>query len=135
MTAFTQFDRAVSSMMSKYGGAAILHIVEGSTYDPSTSENIETITDYNVNAMFFDYVRKTEGLGSDGNTLVKSGDKQVYIQPLQKSNPSFNPIPLPDPTKDKLTIGNVQYKIVTAKQLNPSNTDDGCVLYELYVRQ
>lgn len=129
-----QFDRVVSQMMKKYGGSATINVVTGAQYDPTTSENIVTTVDYPVRAMFFDYVRKNEGVGTENNTLIKTGDKQVFIQPTHKADPLAAPIPQIDPSKDKLTIGNTQYKIITVKQVNANMTDEGCILYELFVR-
>jgi hypothetical protein len=127
-------DRTVASMMSKFGTTAYISAAISEDYDPTTSENVVTYHDYPVNAMFFDYVRKTEGEGTEHNTLIKTGDKQVYVQPPQKNDEGL-PLPHFSPNRDYLKVGVKTYKIITLKQLNPSLTTDGCVLYELYVRE
>lgn len=129
-----QLDRTVANMMSKFGTTAYVRVSLSESYDPSTSENIVSYRDFPVKAMFFDYVRKNEGEGTENNTLIKTGDKQVYIQPPQKTQDGL-PLPHLSPNKDYLKVGGKVYKIITIKQLNPSYSDDGCVLFELYIRE
>jgi hypothetical protein len=104
------------------------------TYDPTTSENTVSYQDYAVNILVFDYVRKQEGVGEEKNTLVQTGDKQVYVQPPQKTDAGI-PLPHLSPNSDFLKVGDKTYKIVTVKQYNPSMSSDGCIVYELYVRE
>lgn len=127
-------DRTVSSMMSKFGTSAYISVAVSEEYDPATSENTVSYQDYLVNIMVFDYVRKSEGEGTEQNTLIKTGDKQVYVQPPQKTEVGLA-LPHLNANSDLLKIGNKLYKIVTVKQLNPSLSQDSCVLYELYVRE
>jgi hypothetical protein len=129
-----QLDRTVASMMSKFGTPAYISVAINEEYDPATSENTVTYQDYLVNIMVFDYVRKSEGEGTEQNTLIKSGDKQVYVQPPQKTEVGLA-LPHLNANKDLLKIGDKFYKIVTVKQLNPSLAQDSCILYELYVRE
>lgn len=129
------FDRVVASMMRQHGTLAFISVALGESYDTNTSENTVRYQDYPVNAMFFDYIRKNEGLTSENNTLIQSGDKQVYVQPPQKN--ASDPYSLPHilPNKDFLKLNGRLYKIVALKQLNPSMSNEGCVLYELYIRE
>jgi hypothetical protein len=103
-------------------------------YDPTTSENVVSYQDYAVNILVFDYVRKNEGDSTERNTLVQTGDKQVYVQPPQKTDIGI-PLPHLSPNRDFLKVGDKIYKIVTVKQYNPSMSSEGCVVYELYVRE
>jgi hypothetical protein len=128
------FDRTVASMMAKFGTTAYISVAVSEEYDPSTSENTASYQDYLVNIMAFDYVRKNEGEGTEKDTLVKTGDKQVYVQPPQKTEVGLA-LPHLNANRDLLKIGDKQYKIVTVKQLNPSLLQDSCILYELYVRE
>lgn len=129
-----QLDRTVANMMSKFGTTAYISVSISEAYDPLTSENVVSYQDYPVNVMMFDYVRKNEGEGTEQNTLVKTGDKQVYVQPPQKTEMGLA-LPHLNANKDLLKLGDQVYKIVTVKQLNPSLSQDSCVLYELYVRE
>src|SRR5689334_22608494 len=105
-------DRTVASMMSKFGTTAYISVAISEEYDPSTSENTVTFQDYLVNIMVFDYVRKTEGEGTEKDTLIKTGDKQVYVQPPQKTEVGLA-LPHLNANRDMLKIGSNTYKIIT----------------------
>jgi hypothetical protein len=130
----TGFDRVVANMMSKLGTTACIKIIIDENYDTSTSENMITTHDYPVNVMFFDYVRKNEGIGSENGTLIQTGDKQVYVQPPQKNDDGL-PLPHFSANNSLLKFGDKLYKIITIKQINPSQTVNGSILYELYIRE
>jgi len=128
------FDRTVASMISKFGTTANLSVAISEEYDPATSENTVMYQDYLVNIMVFDYVRKNEGEGTEQNTLIKTGDKQVFVQPPQKTEMGVS-LPHLSPNRDFLKVNDKIYKIVTLKQYNPSMSTEGCVMYEMYVRE
>lgn len=128
------FDRTVASMMSKFGTTGAIKVAVSESYDPATSENSVIYQDYPVNIMVFDYVRKSEGEGTQNNTLIKTGDKQVYVQPPQKTEVALA-LPHLNSNRDLLVIGDKVYKIVTVKQLNPSMVQENSILYELYIRE
>jgi hypothetical protein len=56
----------------------------------------------------------------------------VFIQPPAKALGNI-PRATIQPNKDRIKIGNITYKIVTSKEVNPSLSNS--VLIELYVRQ
>lgn len=128
------FDSLVYDMMQEFGTVAYVQVVTSEEYDPETSENVVVVTPYKVKAIFFDYIDKNSGVGTEKNTLVQTGDKQVFIQPPHKTETGI-PLPHLDPNKDRLKVGDKLYKIVVAKEYNPSMSRKGCVLYELYVRE
>lgn len=134
MSFVSPFDRVVADMMRKFGTRAQIVVALEEEYDVDTSENIVRYQDYPVNALFFDYIDKTNGLGSKGNTLIQTGDKQVYVQPPNKMETGV-PLPHLKPNRDTLKLGEQVYKIIALKQINPSMTNSGCVLYEMYVRE
>jgi hypothetical protein len=127
-------DRTVATMMSRFGTTGTIKVAISEAYDPATSENSVTYQEYPVNVMAFDYVRKMEGEGTQGDTLIKTGDKQVYVQPPQKTEVGLA-LPHLNANRDLLVISDKIYKIVTVKQLNPSLAQENCILYELYVRE
>jgi hypothetical protein len=132
---FTQpFDRVVADMMRKFGTKAVIRVAKQSEYDPSQSQNNVTEKDYPVKVMFFDFLDKKFGVGTEGKSLIQAGDRQVYVQPPQKQEGGFA-LPHLQANQDYLVHDNKKYKIVFVKQLNPSMTKDGCVLYELYIRE
>ena len=118
--------RVVTNMMSRYGGPATALVVDEGVYDTTTSENVVgPDTEYDVLAMVFDYTLQSNGLQTAQGTLIETGDKQVFVQPLAT-------MPVLRPNKDFFLVGNVKYRIVTYKELNPSQSAN--VLIELFVR-
>lgn len=134
MSFVSPFDRVVADMMRKFGGKANIKVAVSEEYDVDTSENVVVYRNIPVQAIFADFLDKTSGLGTQGNTLIQSGDKQVYVRPPQKS-PEGYPLPELKPNKDVFELAGKTYKIVFMKQHNPSMTSEGCVLYELYIRE
>lgn len=128
-----QLNRTVAAMMARFGTDASITVAGATEYDVETSQNVVSYRDYPVRAMFFDYIRKTEGEGEENNTLIKSGDKQVYVQPPQQAGQ--DPLPHLQANKDFITVQGTQYKIITVKQINPSLAVNDCILFELYIRQ
>lgn len=128
------FDNLVADMMYSYGTTAYVLVTTKEEYNPDTSENKVEVVPYKVRAIFFDYIDKTAGVGTEKNSLVQTGDKQVFIQPPHKTEAG---IPLPHilPNSDKLKIGDKVYKIVVIKEFNTSMSRQGCVLYEAFVRE
>ncbi len=128
------FDSTVADMMNSLGTRATFKIAVSEEYDTTTSTNIVNYREIPVKAMFFDYLDKKYGLGTEGKTLIQSGDKQVYVQPPQKVKGGL-PLPHLDPNKDFFVHNGKTYRIVFLKQHNPSMTDAGCVMIELYIRE
>jgi hypothetical protein len=71
------------------------------------------------------------GDGTKDSTLIRQGDKLLFIRPPEKVDPYRLPLVI-NPSEDRVVVGSTTYKIVTSKQTNPSATN--CILYELYVR-
>lgn len=128
------FDNLVNDMMAEFGTTAYVLVTTKEEYDPETSENKVEVVPYKVKAIFFDYIDKTAGVGTEKNSLIQTGDKQVFIQPPHKTQTGI-PLPHIAPNRDKLKVGEKEYKIVTIKQHNTSMTRSGCVMYEAYIRE
>lgn len=127
-TALDPIIRTISNMMSRFGGTSTLTVTTSeSSYDYDTSTSEEVVTDYPVQSIAFDYIQKKDGIGSgEGNTLIRSGDKQIFIKP-------YPSLPLPNPRTDNVTYKGTVYTIVTVKDYNPSGVQS--VLYELFIRE
>lgn len=114
-------------MMARYGGPATLLSVGPAVYNPATSESVPSETSYEVTAMVFDYTLQSNGTQTEKNTLIQTGDKQVFIKPLSAPAPTTF-----SPEKDFLILGGKRYRIITYKELNPSQSSN--LLIELFVR-
>lgn len=122
----TDFNSVVSEFFDEQDWSCKAFLIKYTdVYDASTSENVQTEKKYETKAMVFDYIRKFEGSTTEADTLIRTGDKQVYL----KTSKYFSDI---DASKDKLQIGNKIYSIVAVKDFNPNYKN--CIYYELYVR-
>lgn len=116
--------KTVVDMMKRRGGDAQFISSGVPTYDPATSTAISGEVIYPVRALVFDYVAKSLGMGVQGDSLVRSGDKQVFIQP---SN-----FPRPIAKVDSFMYQGSRFSVIVAKEINPSG--DNVLLHELHVR-
>lgn len=127
-----QFDLLAARMMSRYGGSATLLIeTSGGTYQDGEwvpSGNIQK----SVRIAIDEYPQMSAGDKSNFNSLILEGDKKCFMIPIHKSNPNDLPYEV-QANKDKLLINSVEWKIMGAKQVNPSGSD--CVLWELHLRK
>jgi hypothetical protein len=120
------FDSVVSEFFDEQGWSCKAYLIKYTdTYNAATSENVQTEKKYETKTIPFDYINKFQGATKEPNTLIRSGDKQVWLKPSKY----FSDI---DPSKDKLQMGNRVYEIVTVKECNP--TLNNCLYYELFVR-
>ena len=114
------FDRVVAEFMNEMGGTATLVVQDpNGLYDPTTSTYTATTTLYTVKAILLDLTLRSNGLTTQPNTLIETGDKRCLIQPLNKTTTGLI-MPVLKPNKDKIIMGGVTYKIVTLKNYNPS---------------
>ena len=90
-----------------------------SNYDPSTGEAASAENTYSATALVFPYDRRRV----DG-ALIRAEDMVITID--AKSCPV-----VPDQTTDRITVGSVQYSIVSVRELNPGGT---AILYEVQGR-
>jgi hypothetical protein len=116
--------QVVVNMMLRFGAPVTVVVSEG-TYDPTESENTTTDTTYTPNGMVLDYTLQSNGSQTLPNTLIEAGDKQIFLEPLDG-------MPALRPGKDHVVLGSDKYKIVTVKELNPSQAAN--TLIELLVR-
>lgn len=122
----SDFNDVVNEFFTVQGWSCSATLIKtSSVYDPNTSENIVTESRFTMQAIPFDYINKFQGLTTQQNTLIQTGDKQVFL----KKNPLVTSI---NPSSDTLKIGDIVYKIITVKEVNPTLTNT--LYYELFVR-
>ena len=133
MSAVSSFDGVVARMMQRLGATTTVSVPSDTgVYNPETSEYVTVTTNYQVRVLVFDYTLQSNGTQINKNTLIEAGDKQVFIQPLNKTDPALS-LPRLRPEKDFITLYGDVYRIVTVKELNPSMND--AVLFELLARK
>lgn len=119
----TPFHSVVNNFMGKFGSSTTL-IVDNGTGTYVDSEYIPTIITLTAKVMVFDYIKKTDGVSTEQNTLIQTGDKMLYVK-------LDTPYDL-KPAFTKVLLGSVPYKIVALKDLNPTMGDS--IVYEIYAR-
>lgn len=97
-------------------------------YDPSTGGAVDVDVDYEGTGAAFDYSLQDSGQASDPNTLIRVGDKQLYLAVTQ-TNGDAMPTPL---TSDRMVIGAAVWSVQNVKEVNPAGVP---VLYELNLRK
>lgn len=133
ITPFDPFLRVVSNMVTRFGGPAVF--IDNSNaitnYNPTTGKATTLPVTYNVAVLAFDFLQKKDGDSTMTNSLIRSGDKQIYMQ--TQPDPITNvPVPRPTAHVDQLQWNGRTYEIITVKQLNPSG---GNVVYtEMFIR-
>lgn len=133
MTAFSDFDGAVAEFMQEFGFTATYLQPDGtSTYDPATGTNSVNYLRIPVKAVQMDLNLRSNGTTVANNTLIQSGDKQLYIQPPNKTDAILLPLEV-NPSSDKVEINGVVWRILTFKEITPSASDQ--ILIELYIRK
>lgn len=125
MAAFDPFIRTVSDMMRRFGGNGVLEVTKGGVYNPETSSVEPQVIEYAMRAMIFDYVPRMDGAGVENKSLIRNGDKQMFV----KTDPE---LPAPE-ANDRITFGGITYAVIVAKELNPSGSAP--IYYELYLRE
>lgn len=133
MQDFSDFHETVYEMMQEFGFLATYIKKTNGTYNTSTSDNVgATSTNISVQAVLLEYNLKKDGLGENSNTLIKAGDKLLFIRPYEQTKRNATHIDV-DPTIDRVQIGTTIYKIVTFKEHNTTSADQ--ILIELYIRR
>ena len=120
------FISTVNTFLIEFGGPAVFVRVNAGVYDPILSKVTQTEFLYNTTAIMMDYIKKDEGVKDRENSLIRSGDKQVFIRPILNG-------PYPKQGVDFIEMAGVRRKIVSVKEVNPSGLEP--IFFELYVRE
>lgn len=126
------FDLTVVEFMNDYGVAATYIKKTQGDYNPATGEAPETTVEIPVKAIQLDLPLTRNGASTIGGTVIQDGDKQVFVQPPQKTEQYALPIVV-DVATDKINLNGVLWNIITFKETNPTGLNQ--ILIELYVRR
>lgn len=119
--------RTVLNMMAFRGGdATVIVPSKDAEYDPATSTSKNSVVNYPVRAIVFDYLQKHDGMGGGSKTLVESGDRQMFLKPSPD-------LPKLRAKIDSVIWGDRKFTIATCKEMNPTGTN--VILYELFIRE
>lgn len=128
----SQFDNVVRDMIGMAGGKGTLRIYTNGTY--VDGEVTRTFTDYQVNIALNDFPQANSGEKSKYGTLIESDDKEIYIQPYEKSSCNCDDItPSIQANRDLIIVNNIEWKILALKEINPSGAN--VILYTAHLRR
>ena len=126
------FDLVVLAFMQDYGVAATYIKKTQGDYNPATGEASETTVEIPVTVIQMDLPLTRNGASTISGTAIQDGDKQVFVQPPQKTEEYALPLVI-DVASDKINLNGVLWNIVTFKETNPTGLNQ--ILIELYVRR
>lgn len=101
-------------------------------YSPSTGTAATTVVDIAARGILLDLTLSGNGLTTKYGTSIVAGDKELYMQPIEKTNLSSLALS-PDPSEDRVVVAGITYKVVNMKEINPSGTNP--IAYFLHVRR
>lgn len=125
------FDSAIMSFFSEFGFTATYLSASEGTYNPATGENTVAVTEIPVEAIQLDLPLVRNGMSTSTGTLIQDGDKQLFVRPPNKSDENSDALVV-NPAADRVRIGATEWRIVTAKETNPTGSNQ--ILIELYIR-
>lgn len=132
MANLEDFDGVVADMMADFGGVATYISQSNYSFDPLTGVNSVSTVSIQVQAIIMELSEHSGGISFKYKTLIQEGDKLMYLRPPEKVDSSAVPLHI-DPTTDKIIMNNITYKIVAARETDPSAAN--IVLHEVYVRR
>lgn len=138
MQDFSDFRDAVRDFMDEYGAeATYITQMDVGSYDPATATNTVNIGEFPVRAIMAELSLQSNGAKSKYRTVIREGDKMLYVEPTADMLPILFPSGMleVDPTDDRIILGGVTYKVVTAKVVDPTAGLTLPILWELYVRR
>lgn len=124
------FDRTVLEFVTEYPASATLMKQTEGEYDPTTGTVETFVEEIPIQGIIMDLTLQSNGLSTKYNTLVETGDKEMFLRPPHKTNSLATPVEITP--SDKILAGGTEYKVVTQKELNPTGNDP--VLVMLYLR-
>lgn len=124
MTAFDYAKTAANAdrLLKRFGASAVMTRVTSGEYDPNTGSVPTTTTTQDVTVAVFDFDAQMAGTTFDGQSLILSGDKQVFISAVGVT--SIKP-------GDTMPWDGGNYVVMAAKKLAPAGI---AVLYEAQMR-
>ena len=123
----------VANMVNWYGCEVTIVIQNAGVYDPETQEYVASETSYQMKAIFLDKTLQSNGLTTMKESLIQTGDQQIYLQPLEQTNPDLATPKMSPLTTRIIAPTGKAYRLVTYKQINPTFSD--LVLIDCYVRE
>lgn len=124
MTDYAKTAAGALKAVARAGRAAVLRQVAAGEYDPATGVSAGATTDHACQVVTFDYSAQSAGMGTEPDSLIQVGDKQIY---MAASGLSVTPAP-----GNIVVVGADSWRIIHVKAVNPAGIP---ILYELNGRK
>jgi hypothetical protein len=126
------FDSAVANLLQQFGGRGTLRIFSNSDY--LDGETIQSHVDYDVNVAVFNFPQSNSGDKASFGTSILAGDKQCFIQPMNKAN-TCEEVEQPEikANRDAIVLNGVEWKIFALKEINSSVNNT--IVFEAHLRK
>jgi len=126
------FDVTVAEFMDELGtSGTYVHKIQGE-YDPATGQVEATLVETPVQVIVMDLTLQSNGFSTKYGTLVEAGDKEIFVRPPVKSDPTAQLLEM-SPAGGRIIVGSIEYKIVSIKSIDPTGASP--IIYSLYVRR
>jgi hypothetical protein len=121
MSFYSEMATTALELLAEFGVAGVLRRASAGTFDANAGTVTgSSNTDYAITAALFDYSLKESGASLEDGTVIKAGDKQIYVA---ASGLAVTPV-----ITDLLIINSITYRMANVKVTAPSGV---AVLYEL----
>jgi len=123
MSFYTRLQKTADKLFKSKGQTVTITRQSAGSYNPATGAATVTTTTQTGVGVIFDY-----GLKQIDGTLIKAGDKLLYLSPYNSAGAALTAPVL----NDTVTIGGATYTVVMPlKTVNPGGT---VIMYELNLR-
>jgi hypothetical protein len=138
MQDFSDFIGLVNSMMDDFGTSGVLvTTLKSGEYDPATGTATNLSGEIPFRCILMDLSLQSNGAGTRDRSLIRDGDKVLYVRPSDVLLPLLMPDGILefDSADDKVIVGGVTYGVVTSKVIDPTATWQKPIMFELYIRR
>lgn len=132
MSSAQHFDRMILAFLRDDPMTAYyIKEIQGS-YDVATGDYTTIKVETPVQAILLDLTRTSSGLSVKYGTEILAGDKELYVLPPPKADPTALPLVI-ETNSDRIRINQITYKIVHMTEANPNA--DMPLLYNFMIRR
>ncbi|OZI74582.1 hypothetical protein [Bordetella genomosp. 12] len=130
MATFDYADMAATAqeLLVEFGCPVTVRQVVTGEYDPDLGEAPTTTVDNGGIGALFDYTAQAAGLANLADSVIETGDKQMYLAPELAAGGTM---PEPKPADLVLALG-ATWRVVSVKALAPAGA---VLLYEIQLRR
>lgn len=132
MSIASDFDRMILDFFNDDPAIGYYIQASNTVFNPETGENNSTDVETPVQIIVLDLLRTSNGLSAKFGTQIVAGDKEIFMRPVEKTNPLATPFVI-NTVSDRVRIAGVTYQVVVMKDAAPTGSNP--VLYDMHIRR